>query len=322
MSSKHIAHNPRRFLSELDMKAHPSIPTGTSKEKSLTTCWDDCRDNAAAIAAVFTVSVAPFPGVTEPGEMLQSGMGDGPLNEHASATVPEKPLCAVIVKTSLACPPRFRLRFATGAFKKKSGPGSKVAVTDSLEVMMTLHTSGSMPVHAPLYPANTEVPEGLARMETLVPPRIFAEQVLPQSTFPNSGNTWVMVPAPFPALVTVRVKFATTVVSPTMELFASLGSDSLADTFIELVITPAIAGMTTMETWASEALSSEPILQVTMRWDWTQLPWEAVAETKVVELGSESVNVTPVASCGPMLRACDKYVKLAPMPTGSGDPPD
>ncbi len=108
-----------------------------------------------------------------------------------------------------------------------------------------------------------------------------------------------MVPDPFPVLATVRVKTGTTVVICVAELFAGARSDSLAVTLIELVIVPVTVGVATMLTVESKAEGSEPTLQLTIPCDCTQLPCEAVAETKFTLLGRVSVKMTPVASCGP-----------------------
>ena len=129
--------------------------------------------------------------------------------------------------------------------------------------METVHAFGSVPRQPPLHPANTDVGDGTATRETVLPPKIVAEQVVPQSMLPlNSEVDW-MVPDPFPALATVRVNTGTTVTICMAELFASARSDSLPDTFIAFAIVPVVVGVTTTVTWVSAASAREPMLQVT-----------------------------------------------------------
>src|SRR5437667_599226 len=61
--------------------------------------------------------------------MPHVGMGDGPLTEHASAIIPEKPPSAPNVSTSLACPPRCSERLIAAGFIVKSGGGGSTAVS-------------------------------------------------------------------------------------------------------------------------------------------------------------------------------------------------
>ena len=63
----------------------------------------------------------------------------------------------------------------------KSGGVLNVAVTDWSEFSVTLHTFGSVPVHAPLQLEKVELAEGTALRETTVPLKNVAEQIVPQS---------------------------------------------------------------------------------------------------------------------------------------------
>lgn len=108
----------------------------------------------AESAVAFTVRAALPPEVAEFGEMPHVGMGAGPLTEHANAIVPAKPPCAGNVKTSLTCPPRFTLKFVAAGLSEKSGGIVNVAVTDWLELRVTVQEFGSVPVHTPLQLVN------------------------------------------------------------------------------------------------------------------------------------------------------------------------
>jgi len=99
--TKCSAHFLRRFSSKPVTRTHPNNPSGSHAAQKLPARSNDGGVNAAVRFAAFTVSVAVFPGVTDPGEMPHVGVGIGPLTEHASAIVPEKPPCAGNVKTSL-----------------------------------------------------------------------------------------------------------------------------------------------------------------------------------------------------------------------------
>ena len=111
---------------------------------------------------MFTVSVAVFPGVTELGEMPQVGVGVVPTTEHLRAIAAENRPCAEKVSASLTSPPRFTLRLVVDGLTVKSGGGLKFAVTVSLPFIVTLHTFGLVPVHAPLQPPKMEFPDGIA----------------------------------------------------------------------------------------------------------------------------------------------------------------
>jgi hypothetical protein len=65
------------------------------------------------------------------------------------------------------------------------------------------------------------------------------------------------------------------------------------------VIVPALCGLTVMVAVAVPELASVPMSQVTTPDACVQLPWVAVAETKVTPAGNVSVIVTPVALDGP-----------------------
>ena len=111
-----------------------------------------------------------------------------------------------------------------------------------------VHAFGSVPIQPPFHPANTDVGEGTATRETVLPPNIVAEQVVPQSMLPlNSDVDWI-VPDPFPVLATLRVNTGTTVTICTEELFAGARSDSFPDTFIAFMIVPVAVGVTMIVT--------------------------------------------------------------------------
>ena len=153
-----------------------------------------------------TVSVALEPGLTEFGEMPQLGAGAAPLTEQLSAIADAKPPCAAKLSPSLTLLPAFRVKLVSAGLTEKSGGGLKVAVTVSLPFIVTLHTVGSVPVHAPLQPPKTEFPDGTARIEIVLPGRREGEQspfVLVQTkkaTFVSSA-----MPAPLPASVTAKI---------------------------------------------------------------------------------------------------------------------
>jgi hypothetical protein len=123
---------------------------------------NDCEVNAIERLAALTVSIALPAEVTEFGEIPHVGIGAGPLTEHVSTIVPEKPPCAGNVSVSFACPPRLTVRLCADAFTAKSGETLNVAVTLWLVFTMTVHAFGSAPVHAPFQPAKVELAEGLA----------------------------------------------------------------------------------------------------------------------------------------------------------------
>jgi hypothetical protein len=92
-----------------------------------------------------------------------------------------------------------------------------------------------------------------------------------------------------------------TVVLSLSLLFAVLGSVSLALTVAVFVIVPPAFGTTWIVIVADPPLESEPSVQETVPAENEQLPWLAVAETKVTPLGRVSVTVTFVAVDGPAL---------------------
>lgn len=173
-------------------------------------------------------------------------------------------------------------------------PKTKFAVTDLFPSMVTEHAA--VPVQEPLQPPNKEPASGFSPRFTTVPLKRVAEQTVPQLIARSDVMT---VPEPLPVLVTVSVKTGTTVFVCVAVLFAGTRSGSLAATLMELVIVPVTAGVTTMLTVESKAEAGEPIVQVTIPCDCTQLPCEALAETKFTLFGRVSVKVTPVASFGP-----------------------
>src|SRR4029077_8852800 len=104
-----------------------------------------------------------------------------------------------------------------------------------------------------------------------------------------------------------------------MELLAGARSCCAPETLTEFVMVPVAVGVTTTLTVASKAEASDPKLHVTILFAWLQLPWDGVADTKLVPPGRLSARITPEASCGPSLSASMEYVRFNPMPTGSGD---
>jgi hypothetical protein len=103
-------------------------------------------------------------------------------------------------------------------------------------------------------------------------------------------------------LVTDRSAEAVTLVLALAVLLALLKSFSVAVTLALLVMTPPDVGaVTVMVTVADPALAIAPRLQVTVPALWLQVPWVAVADTKITPLGRVSVRVTPLAPLGPAL---------------------
>jgi hypothetical protein len=103
-------------------------------------------------------------------------------------------------------------------------------------------------------------------------------------------------------LVTDRFAEAVTVVLAVALLFALFGSPSVAVTLAVLVMVPPDVGaVTVMVTVALEPLAIDPKLHVTVPALWLQVPWVAVADTKITPLGRVSVRVTPLAPLGPAL---------------------
>ena len=94
-----------------------------------------------------------------------------------------------------------------------------------------------------------------------------------------------------------------TVVCAAAELFALLGSASSDDTLAWFDSVPGADGRTRIWMVAVPSSASVPSAQVTVPADCEQLPWEGVADSNVTPLGSVSVTVAPVASCGPALCA-------------------
>src|SRR5438132_10344856 len=127
---RHIAQYFRRLVSR-PVKTQPSRPSGIHAAESLAPCSNQGAAREADKAVALTIRVALPAGVAEFGEMLQVGIGEGPLTVHVSAIVPEKPPCAGNVNTSLTCPPRFMVRIATAGFSEKSGGGFTVTVTST-----------------------------------------------------------------------------------------------------------------------------------------------------------------------------------------------
>src|SRR3989442_1667601 len=87
-------------------------------------------------------------------------------------------------------------------------------------------------------------------------------------------------------------------------LLAGFGAGSLPLTVAVLVMVPAVAGAGGL--MGIVALAPEarlPTEQVTVPDALVQVPWLALAETKVTPAGSGSVTVTPVAGDGPLFLA-------------------
>src|SRR5260370_15655133 len=113
-------------------------------------------------------------------------------------------------------------------------------------------------------------------------------------------------------LATARWATGFTVVVTEGELFAGLGSGSVALTLAVLVMEGAAAacGVTTMVAVALALLARELRLHVTVPAACEQEPWLALAETKVTPAGRGSVVVTLVAPPGPVLVAVSGDVEL------------
>jgi hypothetical protein len=199
------AQNFFRFLSKHVVTTRLIKPRGSAVAKSVPARSNGRSLTAAVNAVAFTVSVAFVPGATEAGEMPHVGMGEGPLTEQISATLPENPLCGIMVSTSPACSPRLTLRFCEDGLSVKSGRILNVAVTAWLEFNVTPHVFGSVPVHAPLQPSKAEFPEGTAVSKTAVPVASRAEQEPPAFVQLIPPELLVTDPLPFPAKVTLSV---------------------------------------------------------------------------------------------------------------------
>ena len=130
------------------------------------------REDATKLAGALIISVELLglePSVTDDGVTPQVASGVGPFTVQLKLTCPEKPFCAVNVKTSVICFPVCVINVAEAGIKVKSVAWLNVAVTVWLEFMVILQALGSLPVQAPLHPAKTEVPAGVALSATDVP---------------------------------------------------------------------------------------------------------------------------------------------------------
>src|SRR5206468_2233767 len=95
----------------------------------------------------------------------------------------------------------------------------------------------------------------------------------------------------------------TVVVSGGEVLFPESGSGSLPEIEAWLESVPACWGVTLIVIVAEAPLASAPSAQVTVPALCEQLPWLALAETKVTLAGRVSVTLTPVAPEGPLFLA-------------------
>jgi|SRR5258708_4579793 hypothetical protein len=124
-----------------------------------------------------------------------------------------------------------------------------------------------------------------------------------------------------------RSAFAALIVTPSVtELFAGLGSVSVAVTFGVWLMFPAVVGMTNTVTFAPANRPSVFKAQVTVFVvaSWLQLPCvggESEIPAKVVLDGSTSVSVTFEAGEGPLLFTARNNCSNWPLPSviGSGE---
>jgi len=123
--------NTQNFLRFLSKQINTGLIklSGTIAAKSVPVRPNGGCVVAAVNATAFTVSVALVPGVTNAGEILHVGAGDGPLTEHWSEMLLENPLCVPIVSMSLAWPPRLTPIVGEAGLSVKSGAGLNVTVT-------------------------------------------------------------------------------------------------------------------------------------------------------------------------------------------------
>ena len=101
--------------------------------------------------------------------------------------------------------------------------------------------------------------------------------------------------------VSWRSAAGSTVVCAPAELLDGFRSPASEATLAWFVTVPWLFGRTLIWTLAVPPLATVPSAHVTVPADSEQLPWEALAESKVELDGSMSVTVTPVAPCGPAL---------------------
>ena len=86
-------------------------------------------------------------------------------------------------------------------------------------------------------------------------------------------------------------------------LFERSGSDELALTVAEFRSVPVWVGWTTTVTVALASAASEPMAQLTIPANSSQLPWLVVADWNEAPAGSASSTSTSAASPGPLLVA-------------------
>ena len=131
-----------------------------------------CNGKYANLAAGAIVSVEVgelAPGGMLAGESEHVGVGACPVTEHVNWTAEENPPCSEIETTSVTCPPGAAVSDLAAGLSEKSGGGLNVAKTVSSELKVIEHLLGSVPVHAPLQPPNTELPETAAAREMELP---------------------------------------------------------------------------------------------------------------------------------------------------------
>ncbi len=85
------------------------------------------------------------------------------------------------------------------------------------------------------------------------------------------------------------------------ELLAELGSVAVEMTVAWFVIVPGAPAVTLISTPALAPLAIVPSAQITLLPEGTQLPWVAVADTKVTPAGRLSLSETLGALAGPPL---------------------
>lgn len=245
------------------------------------------------------VSVELPPPASEVGESPQVGNGTGPVTLQVRLIMSVKPPCGVNVTTSVTVAPPLVLNELDAAVIVKLGARPKV--TDALVSEVILRKQPwllGVPVQAPPQLCRSEPGSGVACTPPTSPDRTVTEQVEPQFTVPLSPLT-VTVPEPLPDLVTVSVYVGSTARICDAALLAVAPSGSFPVMPILLVKDPRVFVVTTTVICTSLVSASEPMEQVTTELAAEQLPCEAVPDTNDTPLGSVSVNVTPLASCGP-----------------------
>ena len=158
-------------------------------------------------------------------------------------------------------------------------------------------------MHAPLQPEKREPLLGVALSVTTVPALKLAEQVVGHIML-SGGFVLTTVPEPAPLSVTVSVNVCVQfiVVVTDAELLIRFGSGCAPATFAVAVIVPeVIVGVIVKVAGTLWPLGMFPSAQVMVVTDLWLLTLQLVGDRPTGNaFGIEAVNVTPVASSGPL----------------------